>query len=294
MTSSFRPWFDKQLFRFVDVIDYKTRRIHTFESLQAMFHLPRESHYSYMQLCSYMHRSLSSTMASLPTAFERISKVGSSTRGLISSIYRILLNPTPDTPPRHSYMDRWAVCLNRTIPPKTWQMIWRRATKTSQCITYRESQIKLMMFWYHTPTLLHKLNPEISDLCWRCARDRGSQFHIFWDCSKIQPYWVMVNALIFEVLGIRFPLEPQLFLLNITEQPIPKYSMKLLLHLLTAARCLIALFWKRDSVPSLIDLLARVKAIRNLEYLTALCNNKTDQFLKVWTLWDHYSATQDG
>lgn len=104
----------------------------------------------------------------------------------------------------------------------------------------------------------------------------------------------MVNTLFQEVLGIQFSLDPQLFLLNVSERALPKYSTKLLLHIHTAARCLIALFWKRDSAPTLIDLIARIKSIRTMEYLTALCNNQIDHFSKMWSLWDHYSASQDG
>lgn len=87
MTGTFRPWFERGLFRFVDVVDYKTRKIHSFDSLQSMFNLPRDCYYSYIQLCSYMQRSLSSTVASMPTVFERICMVGSPTEGLISPIY---------------------------------------------------------------------------------------------------------------------------------------------------------------------------------------------------------------
>lgn len=189
-----------------------------------------------------MQQSLSSTTASLPTSLKRICKNESSTRGLISAIYRILVNPCPEIQPRHTYMDNLDVCLNRTIPPNVWQVIWRHATKTSQCVTYRENQIKLMMFWYHTPTLLHKLYSPIPDLSWRCSGDRGSQIHIFLECPRIHPYWSMVNTLIYDVLGIRLALDPQLFLLNVTDRPLPKHSMKLLLHILTAADVLLLFF----------------------------------------------------
>lgn len=197
---------------------------------------------------------------------------------MLSAISYILVSPLPDTLFRHSYMDKWDACLHRTIPTELWQVIWHWAIKTSQCITHRENQIKLLMHWYHTPMLLHKLNPAIPDLCWRCSDAKGSQLHIFWECSKIRPYWNMVNTLLHDVLGIRFTLDPCLFLLNVTQRPLPKHSMKLLLHLLTAARFLIALYWKRDTVPLLTDLLSRIKSIRSLEHLTALCNKQVDNF----------------
>lgn len=137
------------------------------------------------------------------------------------------------------------------------------------------------MFSYHTPTLLHKLNPTISELCWRCGKERGTLFHLFWDCPGIRPCWTTVNALIYDVLGIQFSLNPKLFLLNITEVTVPKNTMKLQIHIMTAARCRIALFWKWSSLPTFIDLLSRIKEVRNVEY-------KADIFHVIWSLWDIY------
>lgn len=103
----------------------------------------------------------------------------------------------------------------------------------------------------------------------------------------------IVNSLLFDVLGLRFTLNPQLCLLNIPEGQIPRATMKLLIHILTAARCLIALFWKRTTPPSLIDLLTRIQEVRLMEYMTALSNNQADIFYKVWMLWDVYAAEHD-
>lgn len=127
---------------------------------------------------------------------------GPTTKGLIYDIYRILSDPIPDRPHRHSYMDKWDLYLNDTLPLETWQALWKRATKMSLCVTYRENQFKLLMFWYHTPSLLHKLNPNISSLCGRCGTSRGTQFYLFRNCPRIHPFWVTVNALLYEVLGV--------------------------------------------------------------------------------------------
>lgn len=293
MTASFRPWFERGLFRFVDIVDYKTRKIFSFESLRSSFGLPKESYYSYVQICSYIQKTLSSAVVSLPTAFERLCKAGPSTKGLISDIYRMLLDPDPDTPPRHSYMDKWDAHFSRPLPMETWKRIWNLASKTSLCVTHRENQLKILMHWYHTPTLLHRLNPDIPEVCWRCTRSRGTQFHLFWECPEIEPFWGVVQTLLFDVLGIRFTLDPLLFLLNVSERPLPKLTTKLLIHILTAARCLIALFWKRQAPPSLLDLLARVKEIRTMEYITAVAHNKVDLFHSIWASWDVYSAEHD-
>lgn len=173
----------------------------------------------------------------------------------------------------------------------TWRVFWRRAVKTSLCVSYRENQYKFLMHWYHTPSLLNKLNPNISNLCWRCGKHRGTQFNLFWERPGIQTYWI--NNLLYDVLGIRFPLEPQLFLLNVTDCAVPKFVMKLLLHILTAARCLIALFWMRSMPSASLDLLTRIKDIRIVEYMTAISYNRADLFHKIWAPWDLYCADND-
>lgn len=293
LTNTFKPWFEKRLFRFVDIVDYKTLKPHSFESLQSLFQLPRECCYTHTQICSYLQRSLSSTTVSLPTRFERLCRSGSSTKGLISDIYRILLDPDPELSPGHSYMSKWHAILGHELPLDTWRLIWRRAAKTSLCVSHKENQYKLLMFWYHTPSLLNKLNPAVSPLCWRCGNSRGTQFHLFWECPGIRSFWIAVNALLYDILGIRFTLSPQLFILNIPESSIPRYSTKLLIHILTAARCIIALFWKRSSAPSRLDLCSRVKEVCLMEYMTALSHNQVDLFHKIWSLWDFYIAEHD-
>lgn len=190
-------------------------------------------------------------------------------------------------------MDKWQTSLNCTVPMSAWRTIWRRASKTSLCVSYKENQFKILMHWYHTPSFLNKLNPTIPNQCWRCGRTPGTQFHLFWECPEIRDYWIMVKNLLYDILGIEFPLCPQLFLLNFSDKLIPKLAMKLVIHILTAARCLIALFWKRGSPPSSLDLWTRIKNVRVMESMTALSNNRADQFYKIWEPWDHYCAEHD-
>lgn len=61
LTGTFRPW----LFRFVDVVDYRTRKIHTFDSLRSMFSLPRDSLFIYSAML--IHAAVSILYNSLPT-----------------------------------------------------------------------------------------------------------------------------------------------------------------------------------------------------------------------------------
>lgn len=47
--------------------------------------------------------------------------------------------------------------LGRELSLSVWQIIWRRAAKTSICPLYREKQYKLVLFWYHTKFITTKI-----------------------------------------------------------------------------------------------------------------------------------------
>lgn len=285
-----KQWFDRKLFRFADIIDPSTRRLMTFDILRRKYDLPLRCHYSYLQISHFMLTLCSEGIVSSPTAFERLCGRGSSTKGLISEIYLLLATPSPQNPTKHPYMLKWESYLGNPLPWKTWQIIWRRASKTSACVSYKENQYKILMFWYHTPSLLHSLFPEVPDVCWRCGVGGADLFHIFWDCPSIQGYWSTVQQLLQDVLGLQIALSPLTYLLNVPPQGLSRGASRLLLHMLTAVKCLIAVFWKRTAVPSLSDLQQRILEIRSMERLSASLANQIDLCNSVWSLWDLYAA----
>lgn len=64
-------------------------------------------------------------------------------------------------------------------------------------------------------------------------------------------------------------MTPKVSLLGLSPLKIAKPYKKLLRHILTAARCLVALNWKRCSPPSPDALYARVKDVEIMEKMTA-------------------------
>lgn len=129
------------------------------------------------------------------------------------------------------------------------------------CSTDKGNNFKLLICWYHIPSLLHKLYPDIPHTCWRC-------------------YILLVLglSLIYDVLGLQGSLDPLLFLLNVISN-INLKPLRMMLHIFTAARYLIVLFWKRNSPSTLFDLLTHIKEARNLEHMNALLNNQMDLFI---------------
>lgn len=150
----------------------------------------------------------------------------------------------------------------------------------------QEERLQNSLFWYLTPDVLHAIYPSSSDRCWRCQGDRGTLYHIYWTCPKIVPFWTETQLLLTRLLGVQVPRTPKSFLLGVSVLQIPKHSKKLLRHVLTAARCLIALYWKRRDPPTQTDLYTRIKGIELMEKMTARLQDRLEAHDKVWEEWN--------
>lgn len=136
-----------------------------------------------------------------------------------------------------------------------------------------------------TPDVLHTIYPSSSDKCWRCLKDRGTFYHIYWSCPKIVPFWTETQLLLNRLLGAQVPRTPKLFLLGVSGLRISRHCRKLLGHVLTAARCLVALHWKRQAPPTQADLYTRIKDIELMEKMTARLQNRLEVHDRVWEDW---------
>lgn len=114
---------------------------------------------------------------------------------------------------------------------------------------------------------------------------------IRWDTLKKGT--LMIQSFVQQVIEVHIPLTPLAYILNATPCKLGLWSSRLLLHILTAAKSLIATFWKLSHIPSLSDLYARIKEIHVMEHLTALLNNRVDQFNSIWSLWDCYAVEHE-
>lgn len=168
----------------------------------------------------------------------------------------------------------------------TRQVIWSSAHNSSICSSYKENAYKVLMFWNHTPDWLHSVYPNVSNGCWRCNKGVGSLYHIFWTCSVIVPFWRQLNKMLSTLISRELTLDPLTHLLGLPIRGIPKPQMRLIIHILTAGKCLISRLWKSSSPPALPDLCNRIREVRTKEYLTARIYDRLDKFQDIWSLWD--------
>ncbi|PIO09146.1 hypothetical protein AB205_0071860, partial [Aquarana catesbeiana] len=145
------PWATRNLFHFGHLVHPCTRRLLSFTELQKKFDLPRQVFYGYLQIRHYAQSIAPNLQFSAPSPFEGLMLEGSTRRGLISDIYRILNSYNFTDHSKHPYMTRWERFLGEEIPESTWKTIWTQAAKSSLCTLYKENAYKVLFFWYMTP-----------------------------------------------------------------------------------------------------------------------------------------------
>lgn len=129
-----KPWFDKKLFQFADIIDHTTKRIFPFKSLQTKFSLPFPTaaiilNYKFVILCAQLYLQMWSQCQLDLKSYARWESL------LISDIYRILIDLDPDSLTTHTYMIKWETYLGTQLSRDTLRLIWRKAAKSSVCIS---------------------------------------------------------------------------------------------------------------------------------------------------------------
>lgn len=99
---------------------------------------------------------------------------------LISNIYSLMwenINPNDS-----HFCNNWTTDLNTTLTAKQWTTVFHIAHKGSVNVSTQENNYKLISRWYCTPSLLHKAKITTDNLCWRCQKQEGDLFHIWWTC----------------------------------------------------------------------------------------------------------------
>lgn len=129
---------------------------------------------------------------------------------LISEIYRILITLLG--------MDIW---LNGKL---IWEPYFLRIpgkwfggglSKLHHVSLIEKNLYKILMLWYHTPSVLHSIYQEVLDRCWSYDSHGVTLSRVFWDCFSIQQSWGQVQQLLYQMVGILIPVSPLAYLLNV-------------------------------------------------------------------------------
>ena len=103
-----------------------------------------------------------------------------------------------------------------------WSQIWERNLKMTKSINLKENIYKMFCRWYVRPEKLTKMYKNLSNKCWKCEKKVGSFYHMWWMCSRAKDFWKMIHEMIEKILGVKFTLTPEIFLLNILPATLEK------------------------------------------------------------------------
>jgi len=145
---------------------------------------------------------------------------------------------------------KWEGELGEEIPDETWYDMWKTHQITTQSLKWREFSWKNLIRYFVTPKIKSK---QINALqpCWRlCNHMDPDHTHIFWNCTKVQPFWGNVHSVLCAVLGYVVPKSCLVLYLGHLEGAVHVGDQYLVRILLVAGKKTITKNWLKPDTPS--------------------------------------------
>uniref|UniRef100_A0A670JM19 Reverse transcriptase domain-containing protein n=1 Tax=Podarcis muralis TaxID=64176 RepID=A0A670JM19_PODMU len=169
----------------------------------------------------------------------------------LSRMYNLLLKWNTQDETVKSAMIKWAQDIGHDIMFDDWEQLWNIGVKFTACNALRENIMKMIYRWYMAPVKLAKIYHLPNNKCWKCNETEGTFYHLWWTCPRIKAYWEMIYNEIKKVLKWTFPKKPEAFLLGMVGQLVPRKDRTFFMYATTAARILLAKYWKTQQLPTL-------------------------------------------
>lgn len=219
-------------------------------------------------------------------------------------LYRALLTPVKILKISHSSNGN----ASRTHTPKAWypictyQMAYRAGsalrkrrlvpdlfTKSwSFLVLAQETIYRVLSWWYLVLTRIHRSLPQYSPTCFRGCGDQGSFLCILWTCLAAQLFWQQCYKILPKLFKLSLQPDPKWSLLNFWPPHLSLAGFRLLHHVTTAVKEMIARAWKSPSL-SLVEVKNWVTQTMIHEKLKAILTNKVPCYAQIWQPWvEHY------
>lgn len=113
---------------------------------------------------------------------------------IISKLYRYLLTVFTADESVKIQMINLAENFNRVIMMCEWEYLWKKTMKTTCCTRFKENAVKMFFRWYVLPEKIARItNSNVQDQCWKCGKERGSFYHMWWLCREAKKYWDIIG-----------------------------------------------------------------------------------------------------
>uniref|UniRef100_A0A803TII6 Reverse transcriptase domain-containing protein n=1 Tax=Anolis carolinensis TaxID=28377 RepID=A0A803TII6_ANOCA len=223
------------------------------------------SWFHYRQIQEYYNRDKKYGFADKDTLWD---KIRLNERKEITKNYKILLQWTTETEQVKDCMIKWAAYVRHPINMAEWEKMWNLKLKYTNSYDLKENWYKMMYQWYMTPQKLAKCYKNVKDQCWKCEKQTGTFFHMWWGCKVAKDYWKKIHEAIQKIIKVNIQLRPEHFLLGITNMNLNRNQEILFHYLTTAARIVYAKKWKTTETPTKEEWILKIMDIKNMDTLT--------------------------
>lgn len=170
-----------------------------------------------------------------------------STHG-VSEAYKVLIHPPEGFVP--GFLWKWERDLDKTFSDEQHDHILYFVPCSSVVSKHQELSYKILTQWHKVPSLLQKIYPDATNICWRCREAEGTMLHIFWSCLKLERFWSKVREIIKQLTELDLGSDPARYLLHLSDFSKPKYKNSMVAYLLNVAKnCIPALLRSRYGLP---------------------------------------------
>ena len=254
----------------------------SFEALQQRFSLPASERYRYIQISQMLKKS-PQIFTHIPVQMTKFFLHPSTKPKGISILYKGLQEK--DTLVKEHNIITWERDFGVSYSAQSWAKSIRILTASTRSTNLLEMHQKLLLRWYLTPHRLAKMFPNANATCWRQCGERGTLFHIMWECPNIRALWSQVEGVLAGVSDSFPPLHPAMAILSMGIDAIPKSQTMVVSHILLATRLVILRHWKNINPPTMAEIINTVHTHSTYEILHASALGKYEKINNLWAPW---------